>query len=231
MNTEPICYIFGAAPMDHAPKPPRPGDFVIAADGGYVHLQRLGISPDLLLGDLDSLEEANCPLPAPEIPLERWPKEKDDTDMQLGVEAGLRRGFRRFFLYGGTGGRIDHTLANLHTLAYLALHGGIGFLFGGGRTLCMAAPGGICFDAEMQGILSIFAWGGSAQNVTLRGLKYPLENQSLHPDRALGVSNAFLGCEAWVEHQKGLLLLCWEGDRIPKISPRIDIKDPDRKAL
>ncbi|MCL2030840.1 MAG: thiamine diphosphokinase, partial [Oscillospiraceae bacterium] len=105
------CIIVGAGPL-YGPVPaPAAGDFVIAADGGYSHLRRLGIRPDLVIGDFDSLPEK------PEHPHRvELAREKDDTDMLQAVKYGLERGFRLFQLYGGTGGRVGPTLANLQRL-------------------------------------------------------------------------------------------------------------------
>ena len=104
------------------PEAIQPGDFVIAADGGWRVCQELDITPDLLLGDFDSLGEV------PDFGhILRLPVEKDDTDMVRAVKEGLAKGEKEFHLLGGMGGqRSDHTVANMQTLAYLAAHGAKG---------------------------------------------------------------------------------------------------------
>ena len=109
----PACFIFGAGPFFGLPVSPAPGDVVFAADGGYRHCQAAGLQPDLLLGDFDSLND----LPKG-IPIHTFPAEKDDTDTMLAIKYGLKEGYRTFHLYGGTGGRPDHTLANLQALGF-----------------------------------------------------------------------------------------------------------------
>ena len=100
------CYIVGAGDF-YGELSPRDGDIIIAADGGYDTLKKLGIEPDLLLGDMDSLTE---------VPraLEKlvYPVRKDETDTHLAYLEGVRRGYTDFVIYGGVGGRDDHTFAN-----------------------------------------------------------------------------------------------------------------------
>ena len=113
------CYIFGAGSYYGLRSKPDVSDYVIAADGGWRWCRSAGLTPDLLLGDFDSLGE----VPAFDHIL-RVPVEKDDTDMMLAIKKGLERGCREFHLYGGTGGRrSDHTVANYQALLYLARRG------------------------------------------------------------------------------------------------------------
>ena len=119
------CFIIGAGPFYGLPVAPGPEDVVLAADGGYRHCQTAGITPDLLLGDFDSLESER----PDNIPTHTFPVEKDDTDTMLAIRYGLEQGYQTFHLYGGTGGRMDHTLANLQALGFLARHGARGYLY------------------------------------------------------------------------------------------------------
>ena len=110
----PTCYIAGAGDFTARGFAPGPEDLVLAADGGYRALYSLGYMPDLLLGDFDSL--GDVPLPA-NLPVLRFPVRKDDTDTGLALRYGLEQGFRDFALYGCAGGRVDHLLANLQSMA------------------------------------------------------------------------------------------------------------------
>ena len=122
------CFIFGAGSFYGLPVAPRKEDYVIAADGGWNTCRELGIEPDLLLGDFDSMQD----VPAFDH-IRRVPVEKDDTDMMLAVKEGLAGHHREFHLYGGLGGkRSAHTIANLQTLVYLAEHAARGWLYGQG---------------------------------------------------------------------------------------------------
>ena len=124
----PTCYIVGAGDFTPRGFAPVPGDLVLAADGGYRALYSLGYMPDLLLGDFDSL--GDLPLP-PDLPVLRFPARKDDTDTGLALRHGLDRGFRDFALYGCAGGRVDHLLANLQSMARISRLG---------ATIRLAAP-------------------------------------------------------------------------------------------
>lgn len=122
------CYIVGAGDFTARGFAPGPGDLILAADGGYRALYRLGTTPDLLLGDFDSLGDA--PLP-PGLPVLRFPARKDDTDTGLALRHGLMLGFRDFALYGCAGGRTDHLLANFQSMARVSRLG---------ATIRLAAP-------------------------------------------------------------------------------------------
>lgn len=124
----PTCYVVGAGDFTPRGFAPGPGDLVLAADGGYRALYSLGYTPDLLLGDFDSL--GNLPLPA-DLPVLRFPVRKDDTDTGLALRHGLDLGFRDFALYGCAGGRVDHLLANFQSMARVSRLG---------ATVRLAAP-------------------------------------------------------------------------------------------
>lgn len=203
---ERTCCIFGAGDYGAMARPDvEAGALVIAADGGYDQLRAWGISPHLAVGDFDSLGRA------PEgVPTLRFPPEKDDTDMMLAVQEGLKRGCGRFLLYGGLGGRLDHTLANLHILAFLARKHIPAFLLGPDCAITALCNGALAFSAGYRGTLSLFAWGGAAEDVTLSGLRYPLDHGALVPDRPLGVSNEFLdGQAAQITVGRGTVLALW----------------------
>ena len=197
------CYIFGAGSFYGLVRRPQSGDTVIAADGGWRICQREGITPDLLLGDFDSLEAV------PDFPrIRRVPVEKDDTDMMLAVKEGLSRGETEFHLYGGMGGsRTDHTIANLQTLLYLAERGAQGWLYGDGEAYTAIRDGSMTFPAQEKGILSVFCMGADAEGVTIRDAFYEIGDVTLTADFPLGVSNHFVGKPITVSVKKGSLLI------------------------
>ena len=198
------CIIFCAAGFDRLLAPIGPGDLVIAADGGLKHTDKLGITPDVVLGDFDSL--GFTPAGANVFPVE-----KDDTDAMLAVRRGLELGYRDFLLYGSLDGpRLDHTVANFQTLQFLCDHGAFGLLAGLTTMAAVVKNGSLRFSAGCRGNVSAFCMGPDARGVTLRGLYYPLENATLTSGFPLGVSNHFTGAEAEISVKDGSLLVIWE---------------------
>lgn len=207
------CVIFCAGQFHGLSAPIREDDFLIAADGGLQHLEALGLRPHSILGDFDSL--GYVPEGA-----EVFPVEKDDTDAMLAVRQGLRLGHGSFILYGGMEGpRLDHTIANLQTLGFLADHGAVGFLPGEHQTATVIRNGELTFPAAAPGTVSVFCLGPDARGVDLIGLKYPLEGGTLTAGFPLGVSNRTLGGPATIRVAHGSLLVIWDrGLGLPEVS-------------
>ena len=201
---EPICYIVGACPPGELRLAPGHPAFVIAADQGLRHLEAAGIAPDLIVGDFDSLGAV------PQGPnVVCHPVEKDDTDMMLAVKAGLARGYRTFVLYGGLGGRLDHTYANFQALTYLARRGAVGYLVGQGAAAAAVAAGRLTFPAGLEGWIGVFCPDGEARGVEIEGLYYTLRDGLLTSGFPLGASNHFTGQAASVSVREGTLLVMW----------------------
>ncbi|MEA4814171.1 MAG: thiamine diphosphokinase [Oscillospiraceae bacterium] len=198
-----ICRIVGAAPFEPASFSCGDGDFVIAADGGLNALSSLGINPSLCLGDFDSLGYT------PEKS-EKHPAEKDETDMFLAARRAAELGYNVFYIYGGLGGRLSHTLGNIQVLKFIAENGGAGFLIGSGCVVTLVENGAASFPPGCSGLLSVLCFGGVAEGVDISGMKYPLDNYTMLPSFPIGVSNAFTGTEARVSVKRGTLVLLWE---------------------
>lgn len=197
------CYIFCALPVNSLPEI-GPDDLVIAADAGYKQLG--GIKPHLVVGDFDSLGY----VPREESVVE-LPVRKDDTDALFAVKLGLSRGFRRFVLLGSVGGRLDHTLANMQALAYLTTRGARGVLIGENEKITMLQNGSLNFFGTPEGIVSVFAYGGTATGVTEENLAYPLDRATVTTDFPIGVSNEFTNQPACITVEEGCLLIVWNG--------------------
>ena len=196
-------YIVGASNFCPTGFHPGPGDLVIAADGGYTALRRLGIQPDLLVGDLDSLRHR-----PQKVAMLRFPRQKNHTDLDLAIRLARGRGFRHFKLYGALGGRLDHSLANLNLLAGLAYEGCQAKIIASQVIIHALSRGSLRLPFVAKGrLLSVFCWGGSAQGLSLKGLKYPLENAELGPFSSLGVSNEGLGQPVLIHINAGTLLI------------------------
>lgn len=180
-----------------------PGDFLIAADGGYKYLKDLNLTPDLLVADFDSLTVS-----APEnVPVLRFKSEKDDTDMGLAISEGVRRGYTEFYLYGGTGGRQDHTFANYQALISLARRGMRGCLIGESSLTTAICNSEITLNPLPSGFVSVFAADNQCEGVSIKGLKYEVDRAPLTNDFPLGVSNELVGKPAVISVEKGTLLI------------------------
>ena len=198
------CLIFCAAEFDMLAAPIREGDFLLAADGGLRHLQKLNLPPHGIIGDFDSL--GYTPSGA-----EVFPVEKDDTDAMLAARKGLELGYRQFLFYGALDGpRLDHTVSNFQTLQFLADHGATAYLVGKDYLVTVIHEETLKFPAQAEGILSLFCLGPDAEGVTLENLHYPLTNGKLTSGFPLGVSNHFIGKPARITVEKGSLLALWD---------------------
>lgn len=197
------CYLIGAGDFITRGFAPGPGDLTIAADAGYRSLQAVGVKPDLLVGDFDSLDYR----PA-DVPLMAFPREKDDTDLGIALEEGWKRGFRDFAFYGAGGGRTDHLIANLQLLGGASRRGARARMACREYDVYALTNGTLTLPRREQGTLvSVFCHGEHASGVTLRGLKYPLNRARLTCDRPLGVSNEVAGEDASVTVRHGSLLI------------------------
>ncbi|MCI8856118.1 MAG: thiamine diphosphokinase [Clostridiaceae bacterium] len=199
-----ICYIIGAGAPSSVPPQPRPGDLLIAADGGYAYAQKHGLTPDFVIGDFDSLD---C---VPNHPgLIRLNPMKDETDTLSAIQFGQARGYRHFVIYGGTGGRTAHTVANLQNLVMLAQSGQRGWLVGQGEVFTAVSNGSIRFSAQSKGYLSVFSMTTESTGVSETGLKYLLDNFTMTNAYPVGVSNEFIGETAEISVETGTLLIIY----------------------
>lgn len=196
------CYIFGAGEY-YADERVAPDSFIIAADAGIQVCRQKGIVPDVIIGDFDSLgydlEGEN---------VIKLPKIKDDTDTLAAIRYALNKGYRRFVLYGCTGGRISHTLANIQSLSFLANRGAIGFLVDKCEVIT-ATKGGFHFSSDYSGFLSVFA-AESGTVVSEEGLKYTIDKQTIATDFPIGVSNEFIGKKACITVHSGTAVVVLE---------------------
>lgn len=211
MNTNtdtPVCYIFGAGEFSPCEITLTDDDLVIAADGGYDHLIRMGLRADIALGDFDSVtsyeiwDDTTCEK-------KTYPPEKDDTDMMLAIKFGLSKGFEQFAIFGGLGGRLDHTVANIQALSFLAANGARGILHHEDYALTVIKNSGFTIPKDTSGYVSIFSLSDTSENVTIKGLKYEVEGTVLSNSFPLGVSNEAVGKKGIISVEHGLLLILW----------------------
>ena len=192
-----VCVIFGAGEY-YAGTPVVPtGAYVIAADGGLDHTRELGIVPDVVVGDFDSLEGRAPRIDVRTIAL---PALKDDPDMLSALKVGWSAGCREFHVYGGLGGRIDHTISGIQLMALLARHGASGYLYGDGLIVTAITDGTL--------------------GVNEPGLKYELKDSTLTNTVVQGVSNEFRdGVDAAISVKRGTLIVTFPIEvALPQVS-------------
>ena len=230
------CIIVGAGDFFGMPFQPAEEDYVIAADAGYENLKAVGIVPDLVVGDFDSMEVEGVkgvtgPVKDLDIFADAEKAEyihhlqrieldgvetrvidpiKNDPDMLACVRIGMERGFRSFHLIGGTGKRIDHSIANLQVLGFLAQQGMHGYLYGEHQLVRAIRNESVSFPKKMQGYFSALSLSDECHGVTERGFKYILTDVTLSNAMPTGLSNEFVGTEAEISVKDGTLLLIYD---------------------
>ena len=195
-----ICYVVGAGENYGLDFIPRAEDCVIAADAGFAALEQRGMQIDIVIGDFDTL--SFVPSHPNVIVLNR---EKDTTDMLSAVREGVKKGYERFHIYRGTGGRIEHTIANMQLLTELSQSGKRGFLFGKDYIITAVTNGMLELPALASGFVSVFSHSDRAEGVCIEGLKYELQNAVLTNSFPLGVSNEFIGKKGKISVANGTL--------------------------
>ena len=196
-----ICYIVCAldAKIDFFPDE---GDLVIAADKGYSTLVKNRVRVDAIIGDFDSYGK----VPDGENVI-IYPKEKDDTDSALSIEYAVSKGYKSIYVYGGIGGAIDHTIANISLIARYA-KSGIKVVFIYNDTAIFGLHNEkATFDEKASGRISVFSYTDISHGVTERGLFYSLENARLENTVSLGVSNEFIGKKSEISVDDGTLVI------------------------
>ena len=199
-----ICFIVGAGEYYELDFSFHPGDYIVGADGGLLYLQRNGITADLVVGDFDSLGRQPNHLNVISLS-----KEKDDTDTFAAVREGIKLGYRNFHFYCCTGGRTEHTLANIQLLAYLSENNMRGWLIDKKNIITAITDANIFFEPCCGGYISIFSHSEKSSGVFLKGLKYELNNAVITNTFPIGVSNEFIGIESNVTVEKGTILIIY----------------------
>jgi len=183
----------------------RDDDFIIAADGGTRHALALGLTPNVIVGDLDSLP-ANFEISKFENEVVLYPKDKNETDLELAIQHALTLNSQEIIIVAALGGRLDQTLGNIALISDLRpstfdlrLDDGLEEIF-------------FCRDScEINGtpndLVSLIPWQGEVTGIVTIGLKWPLQNEALYPHKTRGISNEMTGDTAAVQIKSGLLLI------------------------
>ena len=167
-------------------------DFIVCADSGYSFAKKAGLTPNLIIGDFDSLKE-ELPQNTEVVKLNTH---KDDTDTEHCVMECIRRGYKDFLLLGSIGGRTDHTFANIATLAFLSEYNYNGIARNNGEEIRILKEGSYEMNNKKGLIFSVFPYGCESVNVTYKGAEYMLNNKTLTYNVSRGISNVFVDDEA-----------------------------------
>ena len=163
------------------------GDFIIAADKGYEYAQKLNLKVNLLIGDFDSLNQI-----PDDVEIIKLNPIKDDTDSLDAIKEGIKRGYKSFLIYGALGNRLEHSLANLSLLIYLKNQGFAGKIIDNGRIFIVLENESITLPKRNEGYVSVFSISEKSKGVTLKNLKYELNNYELKNDVPIGIDNEYM---------------------------------------
>ncbi|MCQ2550586.1 MAG: thiamine diphosphokinase [Clostridia bacterium] len=176
-------------------------DHVICADAGYLVAKDLGLKPDTLIGDFDSMDAPD------DLDAIVLPKEKDLTDSEAAFDWAVRHGFTAITMIGGLGGRFDHTMGNIGLLAkYTKAKINVNIIDGQNKVY-MLRPGIHQIKKDGYKYLGLLSYDTATKGITLEGVKYPVKNEILSNDTTYGVSNEITKDEAKLSFTQGMLLV------------------------
>jgi len=180
---------------------------VVCADGGIANAKRLGIRPDFIIGDFDSIDQETLKVYRRDgVSIERHLPEKDETDTELALQFILNKGADSIVMLGCTGSRFDHTLANVYLLKELLKHQVEGVIVDPHNEIRMIDKTMVLTDKENQTI-SLLPVEEKAEGITLEGFQYPLKDETLRQGLSRGISNKITASRAVIDFKKGLLLV------------------------
>ncbi len=192
-------------------------DYFIAADLGYEKAKDAGITPNLLVGDFDSISQfplsllATHPSDLYATQIKQYPIDKDYSDTQLAIEEGISLGYRHFYVYGALGGdRFSHSLANIQTMCGIKSKGIDVTLVGEKEIVYLVKDNSLTLSLQTNSSFSIFSLTETSEGVSIDGAKYPLSNHTLTNTLPLGLSNTSTEDTITISVNKGTLLVITE---------------------
>ena len=197
-----LCLIISGGDYCGLPDELRQADYVIACDRAYLYAERMGVEPDLILGDFDS-----APQPETAIPIERVPTRKDDTDTMLAARRAAERGCKEVAVCCAFGGRLDHTIANIQTAAWLVERGARVRLIGADTDAMVFTEGSLTLPRREGWSLSLFALTDTCEDVCISGTKYECSGVTVTNAFPIGVSNVWESEQAEVSAGEGILMV------------------------
>ena len=180
-------------------------DYVIACDLGYEHALKMGIKPDMMVSDFDSLDRSK--FPADEIALLEFPVRKDDSDTMLAIKHALKEGYGHIVISCALGGRLDHTIANIQSMAYVAERGGVCEIISDKEYLRTFTGGELSLEKREGFSLSLFSITDRCTGVSISGSAYDCENITLTNSFPLGISNYWKEERVTIRMSEGIMLI------------------------
>lgn len=178
-------------------------DFILCADGGYDYAKVAGITPDMLIGDLDSITVPNDPA----IETLIFPSEKDDTDTGICLQTALDHDYTDILIIGGLGGRLDHTISNIQLITGKCHLADRITIRDKSNSCTVITNGSVALPYTENQYVSIFSMSETSTGVTTSGLKYPLNNATMVYGSTLGTSNEITSEQAIISVKDGRLLI------------------------
>ena len=183
-----------------------PDDILIAVDGGLRHIVALGLTPALILGDMDSANPQDVQaFEAQGIPVMRYPIEKDETDLELGIAAALEHHPQTIWIVAALGDRLDQTLGNIYLLTRSDL-ANLDVRLMDGEQEVFLVQGQVTLTGQPGQMVSLLPLMGPVTGVTTGQMAYPLNHETLYPDQTRGISNRMTAAKATVSKDEGILL-------------------------
>lgn len=183
-------------------------ELIIAVDGGANHLYRLGIMPNYILGDLDSIDDdIRSYYEASDVVFKKFPTKKDETDAELAVWMVEEEGLLGIDIYAALGGRIDHELANIQLLYYILDRGMYPRIISEREEIYILRNEEMNLKGSIGDIVSIIPVKGDARGITLANMEYSVEELDLKYSVTRGISNVMLAEDAYINVRDGCILV------------------------
>lgn len=186
---------------------------VVAADGGLLHAESLGLSVDHLIGDLDSVNDDMVNALGQAAKVQKFPEAKDETDLELALIYAANAGAQAIVLLGALGGRVDMSLANILLLTMAKLNEIHVELWSGVQTAWLLRPPGGDIYGKPGDTVSLIPLLGKAEGITTANLAYPLTGSTLHAGEIRGVSNVLTDANGHIKIEMGTVLVVHTQDR------------------
>lgn len=196
------CLLISGGEYADIPEDIKNADFVIACDRGWQHAEKMQIRPGLIMGDFDS-----APAPDTTVPVMRFPSHKDDTDTMIAAREALKRGFKDIYICCAFGARLDHTMANIQTAAFLVSNGASVRLYGKDTVAYVFTDSSVILPVKSGYSLSLFSLTDKCEGVCIEGTEYECDDVTVTNTFPIGVSNEWASGEAHISVRSGILMV------------------------